>query len=280
MTDPVGFIDALLRLLDVQVSVQALLVLGGLVFARMLSFVTVVPFFGGQSVPNQVKVAEAVAFVLLIVPGLSASTPELAVRGGAFGFALLVIKEVAVGFTLGFVASLVFEAIQVAGRIIDAQRGAMMGEMLNPMLQEQVSELGQFKLQVAVVIFLALGAHRLVIEALFRSFELVPVTDFPNLGVGISPALGSVIVLTGEILTLGVRLSAPAMAALLLTDVFFGLINRVAPQFNVFFLSMPVKMALGIFIVMLALPIYAEQYQAAFKEALQAFEVLMRQLAP
>ncbi len=280
MTDPIGFIDALLRLLDVQISVMSLLALGGLVFARMLAFVTVVPFFGGQSVPNQVKVAEAVAFVLLIAPGLSASAPELAVRGGAFGFAILALKEVAVGFTLGFVASLVFEAIQVAGRIIDAQRGATMGEMLNPMLQEQVSELGQFKLQVAIVIFLALGAHRFVIEGLFRSFEIIPVADFPKLGAGLSPGLASVTLLTGEVLALGVRLAAPAMAALLLTDVFFGLINRVAPQFNVFFLSMPVKMALGIFIVMLALPIYAEQYQAAFKEALQAFETLMRQLAP
>lgn len=280
MNDPIGLLDAILRLLDVQLSVGALLVLGGLVFARMLAFVTVVPFFGGQSVPNQVKVAEAVAFVLLLAPGLSASVPELAVRGGAFGFAVLIIKEVAVGFTLGFVAALVFEAIQIAGRIIDAQRGAMMGEMLNPMLREQVSELGQFKLQVAVVIFLALGAHRLVIEALFQSFELIPVTDFPKLGAGLSPGLTSVILLTGEMFTLGVRLAAPAMAALLLTDVFFGLVNRVAPQLNVFFLSMPVKMALGIFIVMLSLPVYAEQYQAAFKEALQAFQALMRQLAP
>ncbi len=280
MNDPIGLIDALLRLLDVQISVGALLVLGGLVFARMLAFVAVVPFFGGQSVPNQVKVAEAVAFVLLMAPGLSAGVPELAVRGGAFGFAILVIKEVVVGFTLGFVAALVFEAVQVAGRIIDAQRGAMMGEMLNPMLQEQVSELGQFKLQVAVVIFLTLGAHRAVIEALFRSFELIPVTDFPRLGTGLSPGLTSIIALTGEMFGLGVRLAAPAMAALLLTDVFFGLANRVAPQLNVFFLSMPVKMALGIFIVMLALPIYAEQYQAAFKEALQAFELLLRQLAP
>ncbi len=273
-------LETALEIFEVGQSPQTFLVLIGLGFARVLSFLVIVPFFGGAIVPGRVKVATAAALVIIAYPALAAGvTPESALSFGAVGFIALLTKEVFVGFTLGFVATLVFEAIQVAGRIIDLQRGSSMSEMFAPQLQTRVSELGQFKLQFAIMLFLLIGAHQPFLSGLIHSFEILPALGFPRLTPGWTPLLASIVMLSGGVLAIGVQLAAPAMIALLLTDLFFGIINRVAPQINVFFLSLPVKMVIGLLVVLLALPLYKERYIHYFGETLRAFQELLRALS-
>ncbi|HEX7314726.1 MAG TPA: flagellar biosynthetic protein FliR [Pyrinomonadaceae bacterium] len=278
MDEFLRLLEIILRTFEVGQSPQAFLVLVGLAFARMLSFLVVVPFFGGAAVPARVKVATATAFVVILYPALAAGLPKDGgpLPFGPLGFVALLAKEAFVGFTLGFVASLVFESIQVAGRVIDFQRGSTIAEMFAPQLQSRVSELGQFKLQLSIVLFLAIGAHHFFISSLLRSFEVVPALGFPRLAGGWTPLAESITTLTGGVLAVGVQLAAPAMIALLLADLFFGIINRVAPQINVFFLSLPVKMALGLFVVLLTLPLFIDRYKYYFGEAYKAFEAVIR----
>ncbi|HEY0100552.1 MAG TPA: flagellar biosynthetic protein FliR [Pyrinomonadaceae bacterium] len=278
MDEFLKLLETILRTFEVGQSPQSFLVLIGLAFARMLSFLTVVPFFGGAAVPARVKVATATAFVIILYPSLEAGLPKdgAPLGFGPVGFIGLLVKEAFVGFTLGFVASLVFEAIQVAGRVIDFQRGSTLAEMFAPQLQTRVSELGQFKLQLAIVLFFMIGAHHAFITSLLRSFEIIPAMSFPHLQAGWSPAAAFITKLTGGVLAVGIQLAAPAMIALLLTDLFFGLVNRVAPQINVFFLSLPVKMAVGLVVVLAALPLYRERYIYYFKEAYRAFEAVLK----
>jgi flagellar biosynthesis protein FliR len=101
---------------------------------------------------------------------------------------------------------------------------------------------------------------------------------FPHLQAGWTPAAASITRLTGGVLAVGIQLAAPAMIALLLADLFFGIINRVAPQINVFFLSLPVKMAVGLVVVLIALPLFKDRYIYFFKEAYAAFEGFIRAL--
>lgn len=279
MNELIALFEKFLRPFETGTSPQLFLVLVGLAFARMLSFLLVVPFFGGAAVPARVKVATATAFVIILYPSLEAGLPKGAPLGfGPVGFIALLAKEALVGFTLGFVASLAFEAIQVSGRLIDFQRGSTMAEMFAPQLQTRVSELGQFKLQFAIVVFLSIGAHRFFIEALLRSFEFVPATSFPHFQAGWTPPARVITIMTGGVLSVGVQLAAPAMIALLLTDLFFGIINRVAPQINVFFLSLPVKMFVGVFVVLAALQLYRQVYVEQFKESYRAFLWVIRAL--
>lgn len=267
-----------MRVFEVSGSPQAFLVLFGLLFARFVSFVNIVPFFGGQAVPAQVKVAVSTALVIVAFPAV---TNEIPVDGttfgfGPFGFVLLIAKEVFVGFTLGFVASLVFQAVAVAGRIVDLQRGSTMGELMAPQLQEQVSQMGQFKLQLAIVVFLAIGAHRFFLSSLIRSVEFIPLTRFPHAGDGASQGVEFIAMASATVFSLGVQLAVPIILALLLTDLFFGLINRVAPQVNVFFLSLPVKMAMGVFAVAIALGYFVSRINLGFDDAYKAFEFMVK----
>ena len=280
MDELLAFFEKILRPFETGVNPQLFLVLVGLAFARMLSFLLVVPFFGGAAVPARVKVATATAFVIILYPSLEAGLPKDAPLGfGPVGFIALLAKEALVGFTLGFVASLVFEAVQVSGRIIDFQRGSTISELFAPQLQARVSELGQFKLQFAIVLFLSIGAHHFFIDALLRSFEFVPATAFPRFQAGWGPSARAVAVMTGGVLSVGIQLAAPAMIALLLTDLFFGIINRVAPQVNVFFISLPVKMFVGLLVVLVALQLYQSVYIEQFKEAYKAFQWVIRTLS-
>jgi flagellar biosynthetic protein FliR len=200
-------------------------VLVGLAFTRLISFLAVAPFFGGAAVPARVKAATAAALVIIVYPIIEPNIDQ-GFRLGPIGFIALLIKEALVGFSLGFLASLVFEAISMAGRIIDIQRGSAMAELFAPQLEVSVSEMGQFQLQFAIVLFLLIGAHRVFIGALLESFHMVPATGFPDLSGGFSPLLSSVITLTGQMIAVSVQLAAPPMIALLLTDLFFGMVNR------------------------------------------------------
>ncbi|HEX8368787.1 MAG TPA: type III secretion system export apparatus subunit SctT [Pyrinomonadaceae bacterium] len=278
MQEFLQLLELVLKTFEVGQSPQAFLVLFGLSFARFISFIVIVPFFGGQVVPSQVKAATATALVIITYPSLLAELPTdgSPLGFGAVGFVGLLAKEVFVGFTLGFVASLVFEAVAVAGRIADFQRGSTMSELFSPQLQERVSELGQFQLQLAIVVFLTTGAHRFFISALVRSFEFIPAMRFPNIEAGWTPAAEFMTVITGSVLSIGVQLAVPVVVTLLLTDLFFGLINRVAPQINVFFLSMPVKMWVGIFVVLVALPYMVARFVDYFDMSYEAFEFMIR----
>lgn len=277
MQDFLALLETVLRIFEVSQSPQTFLVLVGLSFARLVAFFSIVPFFGGAAVPARVKVATAMSLVIILYPSIAASVPENQALGfGALGFIALLAKETLVGFTLGFIASLVFEAVQVAGRIVDFQRGSTMSELYAPQLQTRVSELGQFKLQLAIILFIAVGAHRLFIGALLRSYEFIPALSFPKFAPGWSPAAELIAKLTAAVFSIGLQLAAPALIALLLTDLFFGIINRVAPQVNVFFLSMPVKMLVGIVVILIALPVIASRMIYYFGETYKAFEYAIR----
>lgn len=278
MDEFITLLETALRIFEVGQNPQAFLVLFGLCFARFVSFVAIVPFFGGAVVPSQVKVALATALVIITYPSLVAELPAdgSPIGFGALGFIGMLAKEAFVGFTLGFVVSLVFEAIQVAGRLADFQRGSTMSELFAPQLQQQVSELGQFNVQLAIAIFLITGAHTAFIRTLVTSYEFIPALKFPAIEPGWIPAAEFVTLMTGQVLTLGLQLSIPIIVTLLLTDLFFGLINRAAPQVNVFFLSMPVKMWLGIFAALLLVPFMVERFLDYFEISHDAFEYMIQ----
>lgn len=278
MDEFIKLLELALGIFEVGQTPQAFLVLFGLCFARFVSFVAIVPFFGGSVVPSQVKIALATALVIITYPSLIVELPAdgSPLGFGAAGFIFLIAKEAFVGFTLGFVVSLVFESIQVAGRLADFQRGSTMSELFSPQLQERVSELGQFNIQLAIAIFLITGAHMAFIRTLVTSYEFIPALKFPTIEPGWIPAAEFVTVMTGSVLTLGLQLAIPIIVTLLLTDLFFGLINRAAPQVNVFFLSMPVKMWLGIFAALLMIPFLVERFTDLFEISHDAFEYMIQ----
>ena len=128
-------------------------------------------------------------------------------------------------------------------------------------MKARASFRGKLYLQVAIVAFLLLNGHHLFIRGYVHSFELLPVWTFPSFSMGPEPILNELIGLTGSLFVVALQLAAPAVIALFLTDVAFGILNRAAPQVNVFNLSQPVKMGLGLLLSIWTLSMLLGQFE-------------------
>jgi flagellar biosynthetic protein FliR len=227
------------------------LIAGGAVLARVGAAVWIAPFLGGRLVPASVKIALCLLLAAVITPQVIPSAKTLAGTSIALQLAVLG-KEVLVGAALGFVAALVFWAAEASGRLVDTARGANLSEALVPQTGAHGSPIGELFFLLTVVLFIVLGGHRIFIIAIGTSYQLLPVATFPDAS-GIGGFAMLCARLTADLLLLALALAAPVLAAIFLADVTLGVINRFAPQINVFFLAMPAKALLGIAVLVLAI---------------------------
>jgi flagellar biosynthetic protein FliR len=223
----------------------------------VLPLVLLAPFFGGRLVPAPAKIGLAGAVALLVYPHVASAVPAL----GPLHLVLLFAKEILVGVALGLCVSLVFHAAEAAGRLVDVARGANLSELLVPQSGTRASPTGDLYLQLAVVLFLAGGGHRLVLAALGHSYAVVPVHALPT-AVGLEALAAAAIDLTGGLLAVALGLAAPVLIAAILTDLALGLVNRIAPQLNAYVLGMPAKALAGAAVLLLGLSVVAGELAA------------------
>lgn len=262
---------------------QALLdraiLLWALVAARIAPIVMMVPDLGGKAVPQLVKMGLTIALTGMIYPLVWGSGAAAALPDGALALSVLLLKELLLGFTFGFVAALVFDAVRIAGQLIDNARGQTQATAFVPQLKERVSVTGDYLYQLNVVVFLLLGGHRLFIAALVNSFAAIPPQTMPPLGDHLGAMAFGITRLATDAITLGVVMAFPVIAAILLTDLCLAMVNRAAPQINVFFLGMPIKALAGIAVVLITLQALVERTMREAVSGIQFIEAIMQSLA-
>lgn len=216
---------------------------------RLLAAFMIMPIFTKEVLPGLVRNGVVVGLALFIYPIATVNAP-----GEAFtainGFAIL-IKEVVIGMLIGYSAAAMFWAIESTGFFIDNQRGATMASSIDPLTGSQTSPLGIFLVQALTVVFFVSGGFLLFLGALYKSYQLWPIFSFfPVLNLDAVPYLLGIL---DRLMGLAVLLAAPMIITMFMAEFSLGLISRFAPQLNVFFLAMPVKSAVGIFILVLAI---------------------------
>jgi flagellar biosynthetic protein FliR len=220
-----------------------------LAFARWAPVFSMTPFIGGRLVPGSVRIGLAFVMSLWVLPSLS-STAVVPMALSAAAFWVLILKEILVGFILSFVGGLVFWAAEMGGKFIDNVRGTTTANLLIPQVSTQSSLLGDFYYQLFVVLYVTAGGHLWFLSAVFQSYEVVPALD-PRLG---TEALAiSMTVVTGELWVVALKIMAPALIVLMLMDLMLGVANRMAPQLDVFFISLSLKASVGALVVALSL---------------------------
>jgi len=208
------------------------------------------PAFGESMVSGLVRRLAILSFSLLVVPYVLRTVPAGGISWPLL--ALTALKEVLIGFLIGFFSAVPFWVAENVGNFIDNQRGATMGEVYSPLSGAQVSTTGIFFTQLVSTVFFVSGAVFLLLGALYTSYRVWPVfggwiSFHPHAPVQILGALDGMLKST-------VVISAPVVILMFLATVGLGFVNRTAPQLNVFFLSMPVKSALGIAMLVIYLP--------------------------
>lgn len=226
-----------------------LIILVLLCAGRAAPIAWMLPVLGGATVPPTLRMGFALALALLAMPRVT-GVPVMELPGPVL--ALLMVREIAVGFTLGFLASLPFRAAEMAGRMGDTLRGANMAEVLAPLSGERSSPLGALFYLLATVIFLEMGGLVHLSSSLARSYEAIPVATLA-LQPGLAKLAAYLVAATAGLLEAAIGLAAPVLVAMLLADLGLAMIARAAPQVPVFFLGMPLKALGGIGVVLLSL---------------------------
>ena len=221
-----------------------------LAMARIGGAFAICPALSGSMIPGVARQAAVFAFALPVIPAVHAAMPPG--ESDLWMFSIVALKEAFIGFVIGFFAAVPFWIAENVGNFIDNQRGATMGEVYSPLSGTQVSTFGIFFTEIASTIFFVGGASMVFLGALYRSFEMWPV--FAQ-GIEMTPDAASNILSAADgMLRKTLVISAPAVIVMFLATLGLGLVNRTAPQLNVFFLSMPVKSALGIALLVIYLP--------------------------
>ena len=213
-----------------------------LVMMRCTGLVITAPIFGHHSIPTLLKVGLAACLTVALAAGASANAGSLPLLAAA-------PIELVIGLGLGFVLSMGFEAVEIAGRVISIQLGLSLGAVFSPTEQEASTSLDPFFAVLAGLVFLSLNLHLAVVRTLANSFLVYPVgggwpASFPVTG-------SQTIALALE---LGVRVALPVALVLLLVELSVALLSRAIPQINVFILGMPLKMLVGIAVLAMAMP--------------------------
>jgi flagellar biosynthetic protein FliR len=227
-----------------QVDLTRTIVIFSLIMARIMAIVILVPFLGGKNAPMEVKMGVGTTLTLLLWPVVTANmTGQVPLT--AIGFFLMMTKETFVGLVIGFTASKVFYIVEIAGQLIDILRGANQIQLQVPEIEERSSAFGAMQYQLLIALFLAMDMHHPFIKALFHSFEAVPINDWPHFQAGFWPFVDYCARITSDVLFIAILLAMPAGIVCLVVETCFGLINRVAPQINAYFMAMPAKVMGG-----------------------------------
>lgn len=221
-----------------------------LAMARIGGAFAICPAMTDSMIPGVARRAAVLGFACLAIPFIHSGMPPG--EPNAFLFAFIALKEALIGFLFGFFSAIPFWIAENVGNFIDNQRGATMGEVYSPLSGAQVSTTGIFFTQIVSTLFFVGGAIFLLLGALYSSYSILPVFSQGISFVSDAPSymLGSL----DSMLRVTVVISAPVIIVMFLATLGLGFVNRTAPQLNVFFLSMPVKSALGIGMLVVYIP--------------------------
>ncbi len=229
-----------------------------LVLARFSGIFMIAPVFGNAVVPIRLRVGLAVLLAALVFPSaVDWATPSMA---GPLDVTFVLAGELAVGVTMGFVATCLFHGIQMAGHMIAMQMGLGMSMMFDPNTRNQTSQMGVLFVQLATVTFLAMNGHHWLIIGVWKSFQAVPLGGFELSG-GI---MEQVLVATTGIFDIALTLMLPVIGVLMLAELALAIMSRIMPQMNVFVAGFPVKIMLGLLTLAATTPLLGGYLRVVF----------------
>lgn len=235
---------------------------------RIAAVLMTMPIFGTKMVPTRIRLYFAVAITVVVVPGLP-PIPE--VNPLSLSGLLLIAEQIIIGALFGLSLQLLFQTFVIAGQIVAIQMGMAFASMVDPVNGVNVAVLSQFLSMLATLLFLSMNGHLVVFEVVTESFTTLPVgggllvNHFWDLVGRLSWVLGAALLLV-----------LPAITALLVVNIAFGVMTRAAPQLNIFSIGFPLTLVLGLGIFWVGLADILPHYQSLASEALQWLRELAR----
>ncbi len=234
-------------------------------FMRVSAMFVAAPIFSARSIPVRIRVLFGFFIAWVLMPVI----PEPPVVDLISGEALIIsISQVLIGAAMGFILQMVFSAFVIAGQSIATAMGLGFASIVDPQNGVQVPVISQAFLIMATLVFLALNGHLIFIEVLAKSFQNMPVGPFfPT-----EDALWQLVTWGSDMFTGGMLIALPAVAALLLVNLAFGVTSRAAPQLNIFAVGFPIMITVGIGFIILTLPTITNHLSRLMNQAIELIQ--------
>jgi flagellar biosynthetic protein FliR len=244
-----ALLDALVPILLINARVSGLLLFG--------------PVFGHSAIPATVKAAILMMFSITLYFGFDVGAGMGKLLPGVWLIGIL--SEFAVGALMALVLQLFFAAFSFAGGIIAPQMGMAVSQLLDPQSQSMQPLLASFFSLVAILFFLAIDGHLIMLQGLYDSYRLVPITGFQLSG----PIVGELVRLGGQMFVIALKISAPPLAVIIFLNTGMALMARAVPQINVLVVGFISTISVGMISLTMMLPVVRPALTQYAMEALQ-----------
>jgi flagellar biosynthetic protein FliR len=238
---------------------------GGLVFARIGAMVMLMPGIGENVVPPRIRLSFAVLMALLLAPLVSKSIVTVPSSVGAMSGAVL--HEVLVGLMIGAVLKLFVSSLTTAGEIISLQTTLSFAQTTNPAGAQTSTAVATFLSMLGLTLIMVTDLHHLFIGAMVKSYDLFPFSRPVPVGDAAELAVRTV----ADSFKLGLQLSAPVVVFSIVFNLATGLVGRVMPSFQIFFVTSPLSVILGLSLLGLSLGGIAMVWTDHYRDLLAVF---------
>lgn len=214
---------------------------------RILGLIAIAPPFGNSGVPMQVKLLLGMLLAFIVAPSIPPinNVDPISISG-----IMILMQQLVIGLAMGFMIRVVFAGIEMAGETIGLTMGLGFATFFDPQTKGRSSAISQFLVIVTTLLFLSMNVHLSLFETLINSFKTIPISTTLTMGFSFM----KLAIWGEEIFKIGMMLSLPIVAALLITNIALGILTRAAPQLNLFGIGFPITIGVGFLMLYLLLP--------------------------
>ncbi|MFA3783854.1 flagellar biosynthetic protein FliR [Melioribacteraceae bacterium 4301-Me] len=239
-----------------------------LIFLRIISAFVAAPVLGNSAVPVVTKIFLSILIAYILFFVLPKATYKIELN--LWFIVINAIKEIITGLIIGFTLNLLFYGISFAGSIMGFDVGLSASQVLNPFDETENDVIGQALYFLAMLIFLLINGHHYIIKALDVSFRVVPLGKYV-----VNESLSKLLIkYSGAVFVIAIKIASPILVSFFILHIAEGILSRVIPQMQVFFVTQPLKIGLGFLILSLSVPLYVY----VIKSMLRSYEDSLYQI--
>jgi flagellar biosynthesis protein FliR len=242
-----------------------------LVFIRLTCFFVTAPLWMERQIPAAFKWGCAF-FISLLAVGLIQPEQEIEIDSTYF---LLVLKEAMVGLGLGFFTMVLLYAVQLAGSFIDLQSGFAMSAMFNPQTGVQEHLTGKFFYILAMLFFLSIDGHHLLIRGVMASYDWIPIEVWLPSSVS-ENLVNLVLLILKNMFWIAILIASPIVGTIFLVDIALGILAKTVPQMNLFVVGIPVKMVVHFIVLFIFIPVFLIVMEKLVQTMIHSFEQMLQ----
>ncbi|MEX2600501.1 MAG: flagellar biosynthetic protein FliR [Balneolaceae bacterium] len=246
-----------------------------LIFVRVSSMIMTAPFFSTAAFPAQIKIFFALITSILLYPVIPSENLFIMADSGLIMILSTILVEVLVGVILGLTGQLIFAGLEFAGRLISLKIVLAFADMIDTMTQEKSTIVGNLFTMLAVLVFLSIDGEKVYINALVRSFEVIPLNQAE-----VHLAGPFMLEVATYLFVIGVQIASPFIIVLFLLDLSLAIFARIMPQANIMFISLPLKIGIGISLLILVVPYLPVAFDMMFQRMFEFLADVIDLIAP